>query len=153
LADVLLKHYPIHSGPRNISAVSHWISFLYGQLYELKQLNERTYDCLHELFGVASISSLEHVGAMVGLGHVVDLSGGDVNLQIQAGMPSLKRLAIPIAIAHGALNKCWLPVSTEITLNLLSQANSPTLYDRKVFPEYGHIDCIFGNNAAHDVYP
>jgi cholesterol oxidase len=153
LGDVLLKLYPIHSGPRDISPVSRRISFLYGQLYELDQLNERTYNNLHELFGVASISSLEHLATMIRQGHVVDFSGADVYLQTQAGMPTLKRLAIPIAIAHGALNKCWLPASTEMTFDLLGQANSPTLYERKVFPQYGHIDCIFGKNAARDVYP
>jgi len=68
-------------------------------------------------------------------------------------MPNLKRLAIPIAIAHGALNKCWDPASTEITIALLKKANDPKLYDRRVIPGYGHIDCIFGKNAARDVFP
>jgi cholesterol oxidase len=153
LTDVLLELYPIHGGPRDISPVSRRIAFLYGQLYELDQLNEQTYNNLHELFGVASISSLEHLATMIKRGHVVNFDGDDVYLLTAAGMPSLKRLAIPIAFAHGALNKCWLPVSTEITLDLLRQANGSTLYERKVFPEYGHIDCIFGKNAARDVYP
>ena len=26
-------------------------------------------------------------------------------------------------------------------------------YERHVIPAYGHIDCIFGKNAAVDVYP
>jgi cholesterol oxidase len=153
LADMVLKLYPVHSGPRDISPVSRRISFLYGQLYELDQLNERTYDNLHELFGVAGISSLEHLATMIRQGHIVNFKGDDIYLRTEAGMPTLKRLAIPIAIAHGALNKCWLPASTEITFDLLSQANGPAFYERKLFPNYGHIDCIFGKNAARDVYP
>ena len=43
--------------------------------------------------------------------------------------------------------------STEITLDLLSRANGAKFYDRHVIPGYGHIDCIFGKDAARDVYP
>ena len=153
LADQALKLYPVHDGPRDISPVSRRISFLYGQLYEINQLNEATYDNLHELFGVAGIASLEHLGLMIRKGHLVDFQGNDVYLQEAQGMPTLRRLAIPIAIAHGELNKCWEPISTEITIDLLKKANNPALYERKVIPGYGHIDCIFGKNAAHDVYP
>lgn len=153
LSDQALKLYPVHDGPRDISPVSRRISFLYGQLYEINQLNERTYDNLHELFGVAGIASLEHLGLMIRRGHIVDFDGNDVYLQEQQGMPTLNRLAIPIAIAHGELNKCWEPVSTEITVDMLKKANGPALYQRKVIAGYGHIDCIFGKNAARDVYP
>lgn len=153
LADTLLKFYPVHGGPRDVSPVSRRISFLYGQLYEVNQLNEQTYDNLHELFGVAGIASLEQLGTAIRKGHVVNFAGDDVYLQEKQGMPNLKRLAIPIAIAHGALNKCWDPASTEITIALLKKANDPKLYDRRVIPGYGHIDCIFGKNAARDVFP
>lgn len=153
VVDKLLKLYPVHDGPRDTSAVSRRISFLYGQLYEVNQFNQQTYDNLHELFGVAGIASLEHLQTMVNKGHVVNFRGEDIYLQEKQGMPTLKRLAIPIAIAHGELNKCWEPESTEITVDLLKKANDPALYTRKLIPEYGHIDCIFGKNAARDVYP
>jgi cholesterol oxidase len=153
LADTLLKLYPVHSGPRDISPVSRRISFLYGQLYELDQLNQRTYDNLHELFGVAGIASLEHFATMIRAGHVVDATGQDVYLRQRTGEDPLKPLAIPIAFAHGERNQCWLPQGTEMTMELLKRVNDPALYERKVFPEYGHIDCIFGKNAARDVYP
>src|SRR5204862_2400236 len=42
LADAALKFYPVHDGPRDTSPVSRRISFLYGQLYEINQLNDRT---------------------------------------------------------------------------------------------------------------
>ena len=35
----------------------------------------------------------------------------------------------------------------------LINANVADYYERHVIPEYGHIDCIFGKNAARDVYP
>ena len=46
-----------------------------------------------------------------------------------------------------------MPESTERTLARLSQANGKQLYERHVIPGYGHIDCIFGKNAAIDVFP
>jgi cholesterol oxidase len=40
-----------------------------------------------------------------------------------------------------------------LTYNALCAAFGPELYERHVIPGYGHIDCIFGKNAAQDVYP
>ena len=62
-------------------------------------------------------------------------------------------MAIPIGFVHGAENRCFLPVSTEMTVKNLSERNGPELYERHVIPGYGHIDCIYGENAAADVYP
>jgi cholesterol oxidase len=36
---------------------------------------------------------------------------------------------------------------------LMCEVNDPRLYNRRLVPDYGHIDCIFGKNAAQDVYP
>ena len=33
------------------------------------------------------------------------------------------------------------------------KTNGPDLYSRYLIPHYGHIDCIFGQNAHRDVYP
>lgn len=146
LFDKALKLYPVDAGDRDTSPVSRRISFIYGQLYELDQLNEATYNAMHEMFGIVSMRSLEHLSLMVRRGHLVTLLGQDSYL------PHLERLAIPITFIHGEKNNCWLPQSTEITYKLLTQKNG-NLYTRHVIPEYGHIDCIFGKNAAMDVYP
>ena len=39
------------------------------------------------------------------------------------------------------------------TLIEVTQALGGEFHDRKVIPRYGHIDCIFGKNAARDVFP
>ncbi|MGZ5890945.1 MAG: hypothetical protein ACXWJS_10170, partial [Hyphomicrobium sp.] len=52
-----------------------------------------------------------------------------------------------------AKNECFKPESTARTLARLSEANGKQLYERHVIPGYGHIDCIFGKNAAIDVFP
>jgi cholesterol oxidase len=38
-------------------------------------------------------------------------------------------------------------------MELLSERNGAALYKRHVIANYGHIDCIFGQRAADDVYP
>jgi cholesterol oxidase len=147
LYDAALKLYPLQLKEECDSPVCHRISFMYAPLYQHEQLNQLTHDTLHELFGVANIRSFEHIALLARTGHLVAFDGSDVYL------PHLDRLAIPIAFLHGAANQCFLPESTEITYNLLRQANGDKLYSRHVIPNYGHIDCIYGKNAVDDVFP
>ena len=123
------------------------MTFLYAPIFEHDQLNAATHDNLHELFGVASISNFEHLGKMTRAGKIVNAKGEDVYL------PHVERMAIPIAFIHGAENELWLPDSTRHTYEWLCEANGKELYSRYLIPRYGHIDCIFGKNASHDVYP
>jgi cholesterol oxidase len=129
------------------SATCHRITFMYAPLYRHDQLNSATHDALHEMFGIANITAFEHLARMVRHGTIVDRSGNDVYL------PHPERLAIPIRFIHGADNQCFLPESTARTLAWLSQHNPQTIYDRKLIPGYGHIDCIFGKKASRDVFP
>jgi cholesterol oxidase len=145
--DDALRFYPIQKEERCDSPVCHRITFLYGQLYEHDQLNDETHEHLHEMFGVANIRSLEHLALLARKGHVVDFQGEETYL------PYLERMAIPITFISGAENECFLPESTELTYNLLRERNGKKLYKRFVIPKYGHIDCIYGKNAARDVYP
>src|SRR5262249_3390053 len=121
--------------------------FLFAPLYSHAQLNAQTHDNLHELFGVASISNFEHIGRMTRAGHIVDANGRNVYL------PHMDRMKIPIAFIHGADNETWLPDSTRLTYELLCATNGKQLYSRYLIPHHGHIDCIFGKNAAQDVFP
>ena len=89
----------------------------------------------------------EHLARICRTGHLVDFNGKDVYL------PHLDRLALPITFIHGADNECFLPESTALTFDDLCKRNGKALYNRHVIPGYGHIDCIFGKNAATDVYP
>ena len=146
LYDNALRFYPVEFEEHSSSAVDRRITFMYGQLWELDQLNTATHDTLHELFGVANIRCFEHLAKMSRTGHLVDFDGGERYL------PHAKRLAIPIRFIHGAENSAFLPESTRFTFDQLRRLNGD-LYSRHVIPDYGHIDCIFGKNAAKDVYP
>jgi cholesterol oxidase len=147
LLDDALRFYPIPHGEACESAMCHRITFMYALLYEHSRLNRSLHDNLHELFGVANLSSLEHLALMARRGHVVSADGEDDYL------PHLERMALPIAFIHGGENQCFVPESTEETCQMLCAKNGPALYERHVIPGYGHIDCIFGKDAANDVYP
>jgi len=148
LYDLALKTvYPIDPEERARSGVHRRITFLYGTLYELDQLNDATFKALHEMFGVANIAALDHLAAIVRAKHIVNGASGN------AYLPNIDRWRIPTRIIHGAENACFLPKSTELAFERLRCANPPELFSRVVIPNYGHIDCIFGKNAVRDVYP
>ncbi len=148
LDQILRWIVPLPREDRTNNATSNRISALYGQLYELDQLNKATMDFgLAEMFGEANITAFKQLALITRTGHVVDKDGGEVYL------PHISRMAIPTLIIHGAENACFLPASTEKTLERLVAANGKELYARHLIPGHGHIDCIFGKNAVKAVYP
>jgi cholesterol oxidase len=147
LFDDALRLNPIQFKEFCTNPMCHRITFLYSLLYEHAKLNTGTHDAMHELFGIANIASLEHLSLLVRTKHLVNAKGEEVYMQ------HLDRLKLPICFIHGELNDCYLPISTELTFNNLVAANGQDLYERHVIPGYGHIDCIFGQAAAQDVYP
>jgi cholesterol oxidase len=123
------------------------ISFMYAPLYKHENLNQATHDALHEMFGVANMDSFRHLAEMSRQEKVVDANGEDVYL------PHVDRMAIPIAFVHGAENACYKTEGMDRTVKRLADANGAHLYTRHEIPAYGHIDCIYGKNAARDVFP
>ncbi|MGH9403372.1 MAG: alpha/beta hydrolase [Terriglobia bacterium] len=147
LDEAAMRFYPMPEDQLCTSPVCHRITFMYSQVFEHQQLNAATHGSLHETFGATNIRAFEHLSRMVRTGHIVTAEGAN------AYLPHLERLAIPIAFISGGENRCFLPETTEITYNLLSEKNGKHLYTRTVIPHYGHADSILGKNAALDVYP
>ena len=149
LLDTALRFNPVDDDEECRSAVCHRISFLYGLLFEHEQLDDRIHDGLAELFGMANIASLDHLATMVRAGHLVDHQGRDVYLTEE----NLPHLALPMLLLSGAENRCYRPSGMADAVELLSGANGASHYEQIVVPGYGHIDCIFGRDAATDVFP
>ena len=146
LYDCALRMYPVEADERCSSPVCRRITAMYGQLYEHDRLNDETHDALPEMFGIVNLRAFGQLSRIVRTGHLVDEGGAECYL------PHLERLALPIAFIHGRENVCVLPQSTEHTAQLLSQVNGAQFYRRHVIDGYGHVDCIFGQHAASDVY-
>ena len=143
--DNVLKLFP--SREQCTSAVCRRILGIYGEVYKHAQLNDATHNATHEMFGVANVATFNHLSLIVRTGHVVDKDGGDTY------MPHLDRLAIPITFLHAADNNLFLPEGSLKTLQALAKANDPNLYQRILFPNYAHMDCYTGRDAAQDVFP
>ncbi|MFA5901147.1 MAG: alpha/beta fold hydrolase, partial [Hyphomicrobium sp.] len=148
LDKILQMVVPVPRSERTQEATSNRITALYGRLYNLAQLNNATITSgLAEMFGDANIEAFQQLALFARAQRLVDADGRD------AYLPHLDRMALPILFIHGADNACFKPESTARTLERLAQANGRQLYERQVIAGYGHIDCIFGKNAARDIYP
>ena len=60
---------------------------------------------------------------------------------------------MPVSPQTATISGDATEVSTETPYELLRNNNGDNLYTRHVIPQYGHVDCIIGENASHDVYP
>ncbi|TKC92412.1 alpha/beta fold hydrolase [Trinickia terrae] len=147
LLDTALRLYPFGEGEHCRSAACHRATFMYGQIYEHEKLTGVLHENLQELFGVHDMRLFEHLAAMVREKHIVRANGADTYLRDLSG------LNLPITFIHGALNHCYLPESTQTTCDLLTRTYPAQRYERVLIDGYGHIDCIFGRDAAADVYP
>jgi cholesterol oxidase len=147
LLDIALHAYPIPFKEWCHNEVCRRIAFMYAPLYKHANINDDTHDAMHEMFGVANIQSFEHIAMIARKGVLVSATGADVY------MPHLERLNLPITFIHGAENDCFAPESTQLTYELLCREFGEEKYARHVIPNYGHIDCIYGKNAAADVFP
>jgi cholesterol oxidase len=143
--DKFMRLYPTHEGCT--SAVCRRILFLYGEVYHHANLNDPTHQAIHEMFGRANLTALKHLTRMIQQGHVVDSKGKDVYL------PNASRLALPISFIHGGINRMFLPKGSELTYDFLREKNGPQWYTRTVIPQYAHMDCFIGRDAARDIYP
>lgn len=141
--------YPFRSDNRTRSVTSRRITALYGQLYQLDQLNQPTLDAMPEMFGKANIAAFRQLARIARKGHVVRADGGDHLVSNAA----LRRFAVPTLFVHGALNRAFSPSGTVKTREALARVNGAELYERVEVADTGHIDCIFGKNAVRTVYP
>jgi len=147
LVDSVLKTFP--SPEQCTSAVCRRILGIYGEVYKHAMLNDATHNAIHEMFGVANVSTFNHLAAMVRAEKIVDKNGDDTYLTPE----NLKRLTLPITFLHGAENNLFLPEGSLKTLKTLTQANDALLYDRIEFPNYAHMDCYMGRDASKDIFP
>ena len=153
LLDEALRLYPINHKQGCGSPICHRATFLYGLLYEHGKLSETLHANLQELLGIHDVEVFKHLAAMVRAGKVVDAQREDVYLTGTDGMKGLEGMRLPIGFIHGEKNETYLPKSTELTYDMLVKHFPDQPYERHLIPGYGHIDCIFGKDAAVDVYP
>jgi len=127
-------------------------SLFYGPLWEHSALNALTHDNVAEVVGVCDLTLMEHIATVVEKGKLTSADQKENYLTED----NVKRLNIPICFIHGEENHCFVPKGTMEDIQLLQKVNKPTdpnFYKRHLIKKYGHLDCIFGKNAASDVFP
>lgn len=142
----LLALYPAGEEPCS-SPFCRRVNFMYGEVYDHDQLNEATHTHLHEAFGVANMTTFQHVTRILREDHAVSADGKHDYLADVEG------LKLPIAFIHGEHNRMFLPEGTRQTVEYLSEKNGPDYYSLQIIPGYAHMDCFVGKDAARDVYP
>jgi cholesterol oxidase len=123
------------------------VMFMYGEVYDHAQLNDATHEHLHEVFGVANMTTFRQITLALREGHIVAADGADVYL------PATDNLRVPISFLHGENNRLFKPEGSQLTYDYLTEKNGPDLYTRTVVPGYAHMDLFIGKDAARDVYP
>lgn len=65
----------------------------------------------------------------------------------------MDRLRVRTRFISGSENRMFVPRSTERTYDLLCEVNGPDLYQRTVYPNFGHLDCYVGDGAETAIWP
>jgi cholesterol oxidase len=146
LYDRALQLYPSGDEPCGLPFCRR-VMFQYGEVYDHDQLNDATHEALHEVFGVANMTTFRQITAILRAGHVVSADGEDTYL------PATDNMKVPISFLHGERNRLFKPEGSQLTLDYLVEKNGPDLYTRTVVPAYAHMDLFVGKDAARDVYP
>lgn len=147
LYDKFIKLYAESVAEFCTDPVCQRMTFMFGLLYEHTNLNDATHKANIEMWGAANITTYEQLTHIIRTGHLINADGEDTY------MPHMDRLKLPILFLAGDKNQLFLPESTLTTFNVLKEKNGDEFYERTVLPGYGHIDPMFGKNAATDVYP
>ncbi len=127
----------------------HRINFYFGPTYQHENLNQATHNAIGDMFGAMSSAPFAQIARCFATGHAVSNSR-DIDY-----MAHPERLRMPIFFIAGAKNPLMIPECSLRTLDWLQDENADVAerYSRKVYQDYGHIDCFIGRNAATDIFP
>jgi len=147
LIDTICWNVPVPAGEECKNPVCHRIFSVFGPIYLHGQLNHATHIAIREMFDVAPTKPCEQLSDIFEKGYVVNSQGKDTYLQ------HVERLKLPISFIVGSRNHMILPETSARTFDWLCNQNGEEYYQRKVFPEYGHMDCFIGKTANVDIFP
>ncbi|EHY60577.1 hypothetical protein ABEF92_002714 [Exophiala dermatitidis] len=151
LLNQVVRLYPVGS-PAELcnSVVCHRSELVFGRLWSHKRLNSATHTNLSKFLGGTSMNSLSQL--------MYQGTHGEVTNNILESLvtpENLQRLrGLPILFISGSDNVVYTPENTDKSYTTLTGIfGMSELYQREVFPGYGHLDCWMGAEAVKDVYP
>jgi cholesterol oxidase len=147
VVDELLRVSPMSSDWHSLGPVCRRIHAIYGPVMNPAQINRDTRDALDWIFGYGNVTTFGHIRRFIRSGRLVDASGAD------AYLPHVARLQSRIVLMQGSENELFLPKGSADTQRWIREHHGTAACTRLVFPEYAHLDCFIGRNAARDVFP
>jgi cholesterol oxidase len=145
--DYLLRLMPMPVDWQALGPVCRRVYAIYGPVMNPAQLNRDTRDALNWIFGYGNLTSITHMTQFIRHRRLVDASGRDVYMSHVGRLPSR------IVLMQGLENALFLPRGSELTMDWIRQHHGPDTCTRLVFPDYAHLDCFIGRDAARDVFP
>jgi cholesterol oxidase len=145
--DAALWMMPVPDGEECTNPTCHRIFSVFGPAWTHSQLNHETHVALREMTGKISTAPFQQISDITTTGYAITADGKDDYLR------HVDRLALPIDFLAGRLNRIFLPETSQRTFDWVKAHNDPSLYTRKVFTDYAHMDIWMGRNAARDIYP
>jgi pimeloyl-ACP methyl ester carboxylesterase len=137
LARLLPKSYSCD----NRACYRHSASF--GDLIQHSRVNPATHAMMGELIPECLTGFLKDVAVW----------GRKDNVLADEDRGHLSRLQLPIQLISGGENRMFVPKSTELTYEMLCEANGPANYKRTVYDGFGHLDCFVGDDACEAIWP
>lgn len=151
MLNVLTYNVPSFAPVACLSPTCHRINFAFGPSYRHAQLNAATHSSIRNMFGPVSSTPFIHLGKIFEAGQVMSADG---STDYFACAP--ENFRIPIHFIAGGKNAEMLPEASLRALAWLKQLNPKEaekgLYTREVYPDYGHMDCFIGKNAAGEIF-
>lgn len=137
LAAIVPKSYECES----VSCHRH--SAVFGDLVRHERVNAETHSIMGDL--IPNVGT----GFLVDIAHKTRVS----TILTNEDQRHFDRLALPMCLISGEKNRTFRPESTDQSYDRLVQENGASFYRRHVIPDYGHLDCLIGDDAVDHVYP
>jgi cholesterol oxidase len=115
----------------------------FGELILHARVNDATHALMGDLVPECGLGFLRDVAVWSRQGDVLTVDD----------RRHLDRLRVPIRLISGAENRMFVPESTARSYALLCEANGASLYERKVYDGFGHLDCYVGEAADTVIWP
>jgi cholesterol oxidase len=145
--DRLLRLSPMPLEWQGLGPVCRRVYAIYGPVMNPAQINRDTRDALDWIFGYGNLTSFGQIRQFIRAGRLVDANGADVYLS------NIARLQTHVVLLQGGENELFLPKGSAETQRWIREHHGADACSRLVIPDYAHLDCFIGRDAARDVFP
>ena len=156
--------HPGFGGTELAQSICDRMTFLYGRMWNHKNLAAETHEAFTQMIGPAPASVYQHLYYYSSLRRITDKDGENIYLT-QGNIQQNWRF--PILFIHGNDSRVFNPHSARRSAKRLHgilngpqptpggapEADEKIAVRYKIYPDYGHMDVIFGEKAHETCFP